>query len=413
MGAAPGIGELGDRQDALDALVARARTTIPFYRDHLARVRHVELAALPTSSKADLGPYGRFPLSAGRLADFFRVSATSGTTGPRMFVGYSRADWQAVGAACARMCAHVGFGPGDSLLNLLGGGLWVGGPCFDLLADVSGAALVNTGPMGPQQLFEWVPEMGITGLTATPSYLRLLVEVAEAEGADLSGWPLRLGFLGGEGASTELRRQVCAAMPDAFVWQETYGSTEVGGAILAYAPPAEPLAGHLLAATDEFAIELLHPERDEAVEPGEVGEITVTSFREASPLIRYRTRDLAAAIDAPRDASGLPRMTTVVGRIDDALKVRGALVYPSVIEDALVARLAPGAEWRVVVSRDHAALDVLTVRVEADDAHLADDLAADLARRLLVRPVVEVVAPGSFERFGGKARRVLDERPAG
>ncbi|MPY94393.1 MAG: AMP-binding protein [Acidimicrobiia bacterium] len=328
-----------------------------------------------------------------------------------MFVGYTRADWEAVGAKCARICRHVGFGPGDSLLNLLGGGLWVGGPCFDLLADVSGAALVNTGPTGPRQLFEWVPEMGITGLTATPSYLRLLVETAEAEGAALGSWPLRLGFLGGEGASPELRRQVCAAMPEQFVWQETYGSTEVGGAILGYSPPLEPFSGHLNAATDEFVIELLHPDRDEPVQPGDVGEVTVTTFREASPLVRYRTRDLAAAVDAPRDASGLPRMTAVVGRIDDALKVRGALVYPSSIEEVLVARLAAGAEWRIVLRRDRAALDVLTVSVEAADDRSAERLASDLHQRLLVRPVVEVVPVGTFERFPGKARRVLDERP--
>ena len=407
----PGIGEVGDRGQELSALVERARATIPLYRDHLGGVTSTELAALPSCSKADLRPYGRFPLSVGRLSDFHRVSATSGTTGPRVFVGYTRADWDAVGRKFARIGSHVGFGPGDSLLNLLGGGLWVGGPCFDLFAAVCGAALVNTGPTSPEQLFEWVPEMGITHLTATPSYLRLLVERAAEAGVDLPAWPLRMGFLGGEGAAPGLRRQVCDAFDGRFTWQETYGSTEVGGAILAYAPPDEPLGGELNMATDEFIVELLQPDRDEPVPPGEVGELTLTTFREGSPLIRYRTRDLAAAVDRGRDRSGLPRTTAVLGRVDDALKVRGALVYPSVLEEVLVDGLQPGAEWRIDLTRETAGLDVLTVTVEHPDESCVEALTRVLHERTLVRPVMAVVAPGTFERFPGKARRVSDRRP--
>jgi phenylacetate-CoA ligase len=254
-------------------------------------------------------------------------------------------------------------------------------------------------------------DLPITAHTATPTYLPLVHETAPAADTHLSRWPVRHGFVGGEPATPALRAQVCPAMPAGFRWIETYGSTEVGGAVLGYAPPDDPLCGELNIATDAFVVELLHPDRDEPVPPGEVGELTVTTFREASPLVRYRTRDLARALDTPRDRSGLPRTTAVAARIDDAVKVRGTLVYPGVIEEVLVAQLRPGAEWRIELSRDAGALDVLTVRVEHPDASLCPALTESLHHRLLVRPVVEAVPPGSFERFGGKAKRVEDRRP--
>ncbi len=409
----PGIGEVGeDRQAALATLVERARREIPFYRDHLASVTSTDLRDLPTCTKVDLAPYGRFPLSGLPLSAFHRVSATSGTTGPRLFVGYTRSDWDAVGRQCARLTAHTGFGPGDTLVNLLGGGLWIGGPCFDQLAAVSGAALLPAGPTNVAQLFDWMGDLPLTGLTCTPSYLRLVAETALAEGHSCKDWPLRIGFVGGEGATPALRAQCLEVLPESFIWQECYGSTEVGGAVLGYSPPDEPLSGQLNLATDEFVIEILHTDRDEPVEPGETGELTVTTFREGSPLIRYRTRDLVAEIDAPRDRTGLPRTTAVLGRIDDAVKIRGALVYPSVIEEVVVSHLRPGAEWRIELTRDAAALDVLTVRVEHPDESICAPLGDVLHHRVLVRPQVEVVAPGSFERFPGKARRLSDERPA-
>lgn len=409
MASHPAVGDIGDRAGSLRDLVERARRDIPFYRDHLTDVTSVELAALPTATKADLAGYGPFPLSSGRLADHHRVSATSGTTGPRLFVAYSRADWDALARHCARIGSHIGFGPGDTLLNLLGGGLWVGGPSFDLLAAACGAALFPAGPTGAAQVLEWLTTLGITSLTCTPSYLRMLVEDDEIAAA-LARTELRLAFVGGEGASPALRRQVCDAAPAGFRWQEMYGSTEVGGAVLGHSPPAEPLCGELNVATDEFVVELLAQDRDEPVAPGELGEITVTTFRQASPLIRYRTRDLAAAVDTTRDASGLPRITSVRGRVDDALKVRGALVYPGVIEEVVVSHLRRGAEWRVELHRDAGRLDVLTVTAEHDDTSVSSLLADALAQQLSLRPVVRIVAPGSLPRFSGKAARLADHR---
>ncbi|MGD9754345.1 MAG: phenylacetate--CoA ligase family protein [Acidimicrobiia bacterium] len=411
---APAIDEVGDRQDALDALVRSAVATVPFYAAHLAgcvpAAGPVRLGDLPTCTKASLAGWGRFPLAGPPMHECVRVAATSGTTGPRLFVGYTAADWAAMSAKAGRIAHHVGLGEGDTLLNVLGSGLWVGGPCFDELARAAGAGLFCPGPTGAEQVFEWCEQFPLTSITCTPSYLRLLVERAEAEGRPLAGLGLRLAFVGGEGASAALRRHVTDAFGPGFQWTEMYGSTEVGGAVLGYGSPEPGFAGGLNIGTDSYIVELLDPHDDRPVADGEVGEITVTTFNEGCPLIRYRTRDLAERLDG-RDSSGLPRTTTILGRIDDALKVRGALVYPSVIEELIVSAVGAGAEWRIELTRDAAALDVLTIRVETDDEACCRRIAEDVHHRALVRAVVHAVPNGTFERFSGKAKRVQDHRP--
>ena len=407
----PAIGTLGRHEAAMRETIERARWEIPFYAEHHRKTSSLDLHALPTCDKADLAPFGRLPLSARPLSDMYRVSATSGTTGPRLFIGYTEGDWQAVRDQYAPVARCIGLESGDVLLNTHGGGLWIGAPSLDELAHAAGAGIVPCGPTGPDQVIEWLRELPVTLISATPSYMRLLAETAARSGEDLSGLGLRMGLLGGEGSSPSLKRGVSQAFGAGFRWQELYGSTETGGPILAFAPPGDPLGGRLNVNTDYFVVELLRPGADEPAAPGEVGELTLsTPYREGTVLIRYRTRDLAVSLPEERDASGWPQTTALIGRTDDAIKVRGALVYPSVIEEALTERLARGAEWRIEVERQRAASEVITVRYEHPDDSLQGDLASLLYRRIGVRPVLEVVPPDTFERFSAKAARIMDRR---
>lgn len=410
--AAPAIGELGRHEAAMRETIERARRENPFYAEHHRGIAALDLHRLPTCGKSDLTAFGgRLPLSSRPLSDMYRVAATSGTTGPRLFIGYTEGDWRAIRGQYARIAPRIGLRSSDVLLNTHGGGLWIGAPSLDELAHAAGAGIVPCGPTGPEQVLEWLRELPVTLLSATPSYMRVLAETSARSGEDLAGLGLRMGLLGGEGSSPSLKRGVSRAFGSGFHWQEIYGSTETGGPILAFAPARDPFGGRLNINTDYFVVELLHPDRDDPVAPGEIGEITLsTPYREGSVLIRYRTRDLAARLPEARDESGWPRITALIGRADDAIKVRGTLVYPSVIEDVLAERLQPGAEWRIEVDRARAASDVITVRYEHPDDSLRDDLATTLYRRIGVKPVLEVVPCDTFERFSAKAARVVDRR---
>ena len=409
---APPIGELGRHEAAFRDTIDRARREIPFYADLHRKTGSLDLHALPTCSKEELTSFGRLPLSARPLSEMYRVSATSGTTGSRLLIGFTESDWQAIRDQYRWVAQCIGIGSTDVLLNTHGGGLWIGAPSLDELARSGGAGTVSCGPTGPAQIIEWLQELpAVTLISATPSYMRLLAETATQSGDDLKELGLRMGLLGGEGSSASLKRGVSNAFGSGFRWQELYGATETGGPILAFAPPEDPFAGRLNINTEYFVVELLHPDVDEPVGAGEIGEITLsTPYREGTLLIRYRTRDLAVSLPSERDASGWPQVTTLVGRVDDAIKVRGALVYPSVIEDVLAGQLTQGAEWRIEVDRKRAANDTIAVRYEHPDDSLQSDLFHDLYRRLGVKPSLEVVPPNTFERFSGKAVRVVDKR---
>lgn len=405
----PSVGSVGDRIGAVAQLVERAVATVPFYAHHLRGHVGLGLTELPTCSKLTFNGWGQRPL-AGTDDRVARYCATSGTTGPRLLVGFSGDDWDRLAARLAERGRMVGLGDGDLVANTHGYGLWIGGPALDLLARGSGAGLLPLGPGNSDQLLAWFAELPITAISATPSFMRYLAERIRADAIDTSSWSLRMGLVGGEGASIELRREVVRCLGHGVRWQELYGASEIGGPTLGWAPPQDPLAGRLLVDTDEFVVELLHPERDEPVSVGELGELTVTTpYRETDPLVRYRTRDLARALPEIHDPSGFPSISSIVGRVDDALKIRGALVYPSAIEAVVVEHCADGAEWRIAVDREPGRLDTLTIVVEHDHPD-ADGLADHVHHAVSVRPIVTIVAPGSLPRFEAKASRISDHR---
>ena len=134
---APALGEVGRHEAPLRETIARARREIPFYANLHRGTASPDLHALPTCSKADLKPFGRLPLSACPLSKMHRVAATSGTTGPRLMIGFTESDWQAVRDQYRRVARCIGIGGSDALLNTHGGGLWIGAPSLDELGRVS------------------------------------------------------------------------------------------------------------------------------------------------------------------------------------------------------------------------------------------------------------------------------------
>jgi phenylacetate-CoA ligase len=173
-----------------------------------------------------------------------------------------------------------------------------------------------------------------------------------------------------------------------------------------------------------FLPEVVDPTSLEPARAGTTGELVFTTLtKQAMPLIRYRTRDLATLDPAPCPCGRtLVRLGRIVGRSDDMLIIRGVNVYPSQVEHALlqVPELAP--HYLLVVRREHA-LDTLEVQVEGRPEAVAGGegalsaLAERVRRRLLdalgVSTTVRVLAPKTLERSAGKAKRVLDLRTEG
>jgi phenylacetate-CoA ligase len=174
-------------------------------------------------------------------------------------------------------------------------------------------------------------------------------------------------------------------------------------------------------AEDHFVVECLDPETLEPVDDGQVGELVFTSLtKEAMPVVRYRTRDLAALDRSPCPCgrTGV-RMGRVVGRSDDMLIIRGVNVFPSQVEEALLRAEGTAPHYLIEVSRP-GALDEVTVKVEVRPGDFRDEMRqmVELRDRIDreihsvtgIRVNVELVAPNTIERFAGKAKRVIDHR---
>ena len=161
---------------------------------------------------------------------------------------------------------------------------------------------------------------------------------------------------------------------------------------------------------------MIDPQTGAVLPDGEKGELVFTSLtKEAMPIIRYRTRDLTRLL--PGTARSMRRMEKVTGRSDDMMIVRGVNVFPTQIEEKILALPELSAHYLVVLARD-GRLDTMDIHVEArpdcasDEARRAGDrLCAQVKETIGVTATVSVVAPGTLERSGGKARRVLDTRP--
>lgn len=414
------------QRDSLRRLMERC-ANVPHYRAALAAVglrpadvREIaDLAAVPFFDKAqlrDLQPWG--VLAAG-LDQVARFHATTGTTGLPCNIAFSRGDLARIAELGARNLTAMGVRPGDIAWQCYGYGLWMGGSSLDRAFEAVGVTTFPAGPGRTTLAVERLADHGVTVISCTPTFALLLAERAAELGRDQARqWRLRVGVLGGETMTQAARRRLAELMPPGFRPHNTYGTTELGGPFLAGTCEVALDQGTFHVWADHYLIEIIDPDTERVVtQPGVPGELVVTTLRrEASPMLRWRTRDLVAwapdAHDCPCGRRGHPKITWVQGRSDDMIKVRGALVLPSQVEEIICTTDGTGAGWQLVIDKDPAGLRATeaTVYVEADRAaaeQVASALAARLADRLGVRIPVAATPPRELPRYEGKARRVL------
>jgi phenylacetate-CoA ligase len=244
-----------------------------------------------------------------------------------------------------------------------------------------------------------------TAISATPSYMQRLVEAAQAGNVDLTKTPLRVGFIGAERAEEPLRRKLMAQLPVGFQWIELYGLTETGGPAVAFAP--DPTVAELELNTQDFLVEVLDPEEDRPVLLGEVGELTITTKRAdgRTPLVRYRTRDLVRSTAGRAEAP--TRVSRILGRVDEALKVDGVLVYPSAVAEIMSALIPVTAEWRAWVQPREPDNEM---QIEAEvSPEMCRAVALAFKNRVGLGVEVIPTEPGSLARRHRKTQRVLIE----
>ena len=398
--------------------------TVPFYRDALARAglspdsirSAADVRRLPFTVKDDLRRNYPLGLLAVPRAEIARVHGSSGTTGRPTFVAYTRKDLDTWSGLCARFLVAGGLRPEHLVHVAFGYGLFTGGFGLHYGIEKVGAGIVPAaGGNTPRQVM-LIKDLGAEVLVCTPSYALHIAEVAKAEGYGTGDLPLRFGHFGGEPWTEEMRLEVERSL--GILAFNNYGLSEVIGPGVSGECGAR--AG-MHVSEDHFLVECLDPETLEPVPDGAVGELVFTSLtKEALPILRYRTRDLAA-LDrrpCPCGRTGV-RMGRVVGRSDDMMIIRGVNVFPSQIEEALLRVEGTAPHYLIEISRP-GTLDEVVVKVEIRPGDFSDEMRqmVELRDRIDreihavtgVRMTVELVAPNALERSAGKARRVLDHR---
>ncbi|MDR6294462.1 phenylacetate-CoA ligase [Inquilinus ginsengisoli] len=375
-----------------------------------------DLARFPFTVKQDLRdnyPFGLFAVPRERLA---RIHGSSGTTGKPIVVGYTQADLDMWATVMARSIRAAGGRPGMMVHVAYGYGLFTGGLGAHYGAERLGCTVVPmSGGMTERQV-QLITDFRPDIIMVTPSYLLAILDGFRAQGLDPRDSSLRFGIFGAEPWTNAMRQEIEQAF--ALDATDIYGLSEVIGPGVAQECVETKDGLHIW--EDHFLPEVIDPVTGKGLPDGEIGELVFTSLtKEAFPIIRYRTRDLTRLLPGTA-RPGMRRMEKVTGRSDDMIILRGVNVFPTQIEETLLACDWCGGHFLIELSRP-GRLDEMTVLAEAraeawDGSGLAvhaERLTARIKDTIGVSARVVIQAPGSIERSAGKAKRVIDKRPKG
>ncbi|QPH52235.1 phenylacetate--CoA ligase PaaK [Pontivivens ytuae] len=363
-----------------------------------------DLAKFPFTVKQDLRDNYPFGMFAVPREEVVRVHASSGTTGQPTVVGYTRNDLKTWADVVARSMRAAGTRAGDIVHISYGYGLFTGGLGAHYGAERLGCTVVPvSGGMTARQV-QLIEDFRPSTIMVTPSYMLSILDCYREAGLDPAASPLNVGIFGAEPWTNAMRAEIEAAFDMHAV--DIYGLSEVIGPGVAQECVETKDGLHIW--EDHFYPEIIDPETGEVLPDGELGELVFTSLtKEAFPIIRYRTRDLTRLL--PGTARAMRRMEKVTGRSDDMMIVRGVNVFPTQIEEQILALEGLAPHFQVELSRE-GRMDAMVVHVEGADDAVGVVLAERIKERIGVTCAVKVGAPGSVPRSQGKAVRILDRR---
>ncbi len=373
-----------------------------------------DLARFPFTVKNDLRdtyPFGMFAVPMNQVR---RIHGSSGTTGKPIVVGYTRNDLDMWTDMVARSLRAAGVKPGMIVHNAYGYGLFTGGLGLHQGAERLGCAVVPMSGGQTEKQVQLINDFKPDVIVVTPSYMLSILDEMDRQGIDPAATSLKVGVFGAEPWTNDMREEMERRLDMHAV--DIYGLSEVVGPGVACETVETKDGLHVW--EDHFYPEIIDPETGEVLPDGEQGELVFTSLtKEAFPIIRYRTRDLTRLL--PGTARSMRRIEKITGRSDDMIILRGVNLFPSQIEEILLAIPGLTAFFQLHLKKK-GRMDAMDVFVEArsqasgeaDREVLAKQVVGRIKDVIGVSVGVTVVPPGGIERSQGKAKRIIDERNA-
>ncbi|MHC1598603.1 MAG: phenylacetate--CoA ligase family protein [Candidatus Methanofastidiosia archaeon] len=376
-----------------------------------------DLQKMPFTTKQDLRDNYPFGLLACPLEDVVRFHASSGTTGKSTAVYYTQEDINTWAGLMARVLKTTGLTNKDTMQIIYTYGFFTGGFGFHYGAERLGISVIPSGAGNSKKQLEIMKDFKTTSFTSTPSYALHLAEVADEMGVDpKKDLSLRQGVFGAEPWTEKIRERIEHAFGiDAY---DNYGLSELCGPGVA-CECEEKNGMHFW--EDYFILEVIDPDTGEVLQDGEKGELVFTPlWRQAMPLIRYRTGDISRIMDDECTCS-LPfkKIERITGRSDDMLIIKGVNIFPSQIEEVISQHPEFRGHYQIIVEKE-GAMDGLTILMEVTEnlfsGNLKDllqvqrELENSMRSTFFIYSKIKLVEEGAIPRSMGKAKRVIDNR---
>lgn len=417
------------QEELLRKQVAFLATHSPYYQRVFAEehiqpesIRTLEdLHRLPFTEKKDLQLFNRDFLCCPReeIVDFV---TTSGTLGDPVTFGCTEKDLQrlAYNERKSFACAGVGKNSVVQLMTTIDKRFMAGMAYFLGLREL-GAGIIRVGNGIPELQWDTIKRLQPDTLMCVPSFILRLIEYAEANHIDYRRSSVRRIIGIGEGLRNQdltlniLGQRIHNLWPEVSLFA-TYSSTEMGAT---FSECEHGLGGHV---HPELIIVEIIGEDGQEVPDGQVGEVVVTTLGvEGMPLLRFRTGDMAAKlVDRCRCGRYSYRLTPLVGRKNNMIKLKGTTIYPPAINDVL-ASVDYVSNYVVVVRDSDAGTDEVVVRiglknnVSLSDKDVIKDLKDHFRSRLRVAPIIEILPDDVIARINNPAGsrkpvKFIDER---
>jgi len=424
--------ELADRSQLEQIQLSRLKETVawalktPFYSRKLPHaginspddIKSLDdLKQIPLTTKDDLRQNFPKGFLAVDMDDVVRIHSSSGTTGIPTVIYFTQSDLDNWTDLVARCVVATGAGKSDIFQNMMTYGLFTGGLGLHYGAEKAGMTVIPISSGNTRKQISTMIDYKTTVVHATPSYLLHIRSVMDEQHVQLSDIKMQKALIGAEPHSENIRLKIEELFGiDAY---NSYGLSEMNGPSVAF-ECAYKDSMHIW--EDAYIIEVIDPNTQEDLPDGDSGEVVLTNLiRKATPLLRYRTRDLAHLLpDVCRCGRQHRRLSRIKGRTDDMLIINGVNVFPSQIEEVIMKIPEVGTNYLICVDKK-GALDQLTVKVEIyskmfhGDARELDKLKAliieELRSSIMINPKIEFHEPGFLPVSQGKAKRVVDERP--
>jgi phenylacetate-CoA ligase len=412
------------QEERLRHTISQALKT-PFYRQRFAQLKVdpgkiktvKDLQRLPFTTKEDLRQGFPFDFLAVPLEEVVRLHSSSGTTGTPTVIYHTAQDLERWTNQVARCLYMVGVRKTDIFQNMMSYGLFTGGLGMHYGAERLGAMTIPIGAGNSKRQIWFLQFFKTTVVHILPSYALLLAQLIKSEGLDPKrDLNLHIMLIGAEPHSEETRKRIEEAFGAKAY--NSYGLSEMNGPGVAFECPYQN-GMHLW--EDYYILEVVDPKTGEPCREGEVGEIVLTTiYRDATPILRYRTRDLASFTSEPCPCGRTHRrISRIQGRSDDMFIFRGVNIFPIQIEKVLMNIPEVGNNYRIVLAREDYR-DIMRIEVEIKSElffgdlqkleRLQERIQAELRSEILVTPEVILVEPGTLPTQEGKAQRVFDHR---